>query len=178
MNRIKWAEKKANKLLEDLNINELPIPVEKIAQILDIKISYEPFKGKDLSGILYRDDNDTIIGVNSEESPQRKRFTIAHELGHFMLHEGNKLYVDQNFRVNFRDINSSSATDMNEIEANAFAAALLMPDKIVKDTFYSVTSNGIDSFSDYSEEIVLLSKIFNVSQTAITIRLGKLDLLG
>jgi Zn-dependent peptidase ImmA (M78 family) len=177
MNKIKWAEKKAYKLLDSLNISELPIPVEKIAMQLNITISYEPFDGN-MSGLLYRDETHTIIGVNSEESKQRQRFTIAHELGHFILHEGDQIHVDHDFRVNFRDLNSSLAINTNEIEANAFAAALLMPENIVKDTFDNIVSDGVDSFSDNSEEeIAQLARMFNVSQKALLIRLGKLGLL-
>lgn len=178
MNRIKWAEKKANKLLESLKINQIPIPVEEIAHKLNIKISYEPFEG-DLSGVLFTDNSDTIIGVNSNESEQRKRFTIAHELGHFMLHEGEQLYVDHNFKVNFRNSVSSQGSNFNEIEANAFAACLLMPERLVRETYETVIPNGVDPFSDddHSEEVALLAKLFNVSKTAMLIRLSKLGLL-
>jgi Zn-dependent peptidase ImmA (M78 family) len=179
MNRVKRAEKKAYKLLENLNINQIPIPVEEIAKQLDIKISYEPFEGDlSVSGLLYRDNSDTIIGVNSNESDKRQRFTIAHELGHFILHEGDQLHVDHNFKVNFRDNVSSQGTNFNEIEANAFAASLLMPENLVRETYEITISNGVDPFSDdHSEEVALLAKLFNVSQTAMLIRLGKLGLL-
>lgn len=177
MNRVKWAEKKAYKLLETLNINQIPIPVEEITQKLNIKISYEPFEG-DLSGVLFRDKSDTIIGVNSNESDQRKRFTIAHELGHFVLHEGDQLHVDHNFKTNFRNSISSQGSNFNEIEANAFAASLLMPETLVKEMYETALSNGVDPFTDdHSEEVALLAKLFNVSQTAMLIRLGKLGLL-
>jgi Zn-dependent peptidase ImmA (M78 family) len=177
MNKVKWAEKKANKLLEELNITQPPVPVEEITQQLNIKISYEPFEG-DISGLLYRDDSNTIIGVNSNESYQRKRFTIAHELGHFILHEGDQLYFDHNFKVNFRDSVSSQGSKSIEIEANAFAASLLMPENLVREAYDTTISYGVDPFSDdHSEEVALLAKIFNVSQTAMLIRLGKLGLL-
>ncbi|MCM3006704.1 ImmA/IrrE family metallo-endopeptidase [Priestia koreensis] len=177
MNRVKWAEKKANNLLESLNINQIPIPVNEIAQKLNIKISYEPFEG-DLSGVLYRDNSHTIIGVNSNESDKRQRFTIAHELGHFILHEGEQLHVDHNFKVNFRDSVSSQGAKLAEIEANAFAASLLMPESLVREAYETTILNGVDPFTDdHSEEVDLLAKLFNVSQTAMLIRLGKLGLL-
>jgi Zn-dependent peptidase ImmA (M78 family) len=178
MNKVKWAEKKATKILETLNIDQIPIPVEEIAYKLNIKISYEPFEG-DLSGLLYRDNLDTIIGVNSNESDKRQRFTIAHELGHFILHEGDQLHVDHNFKVNFRDSISSQGSKLIEIEANAFAASLLMPEALVREAYETAIPNGVDPFSDddHSEEVTLLAKLFNVSKTAMLIRLGKLGLL-
>ncbi|USK87293.1 ImmA/IrrE family metallo-endopeptidase [Peribacillus asahii] len=52
------------------------------------------------------------ISVNKNHSRQRQRFTIAHELGHFLLHKGTAIHVDRNFRVNFRNGASSQATDL------------------------------------------------------------------
>lgn len=177
MNRIKWAEKKAIKLLESLNIDQLPIPVDDIAKSLNITISNEPFEGN-ISGVLYRDETHTIIGVNSKESPKRQRFTIAHEIGHFTLHEGEQVFVDQDFSVTFRDNNSSKGNNLTEIEANAFAASLLMPEHLVKKVYETTIHYGVDPFSDnHQEEVALLAKIFNVSQTSMLIRLTKLGLL-
>jgi Zn-dependent peptidase ImmA (M78 family) len=173
-------EKKAYKLREDFNIDQIPIPVEEIAKQLDIKISYEPFEGDlSVSGLLYRDDSHTIIGVNSNESNKRQRFTIAHEIGHFILHEGEQLYLDRNFKVNFRDSVSSQGSKTVEIEANAFAASLLMPEELVREIYETTISGGVDPFSDddHSEEVALIAKLFNVSQTAMLIRLGKLGLV-
>lgn len=175
MNRIKWAEKKAYQLLDRLNISTIPIPVEDIAKMLDIVIIREEFDDH-LSGMLYRDNFHTIIGVNSNHLEPRQRFTIAHEIGHFIMHEGEQVHIDENFRVHFRDITSSLATNMNEIEANAFAAALLMPENHVREAFAQI-ADGIESSNDDDQQIQLLAKQFNVSKQALLIRLGKLGLL-
>ena len=63
----------------------------------------------------------------------RQRFTIAHELGHRALHPGRELILDVPVRVNLRDKTSSMASDIEEIEANAFAATLLMPEQMIRD---------------------------------------------
>jgi Zn-dependent peptidase ImmA (M78 family) len=57
----------------------------------------------------------------------RQRFTIGHELGHLTLHHGHDLILERLVRLNFRDATSSTANDEEEIEANHFAAELLMP---------------------------------------------------
>src|SRR3954470_4270018 len=69
-----------------------------------------------------------IIGINSSHPETRKRFTIAHEMGHLVLHQLDQVHVDKQFLVKLRDDISSQAIDPHEIEANAFAAALLMPE--------------------------------------------------
>ena len=66
-------------------------------------------------------------GVNSLHAPVRQRFTIAHELGHAVLHAREGIHLDQAFRLRFRDQTSAMAIDPEEIDANSFAAELLMP---------------------------------------------------
>jgi Zn-dependent peptidase ImmA (M78 family) len=105
--------------------DELPVDVEAVAAHLGAQIVLEHLD-RSVSGMLYRDDDHVVIGVNSAHAERRRRFTVAHELGHLVLHKGRPLVVDH-VRVNFRDATSSTATDMEEIQANAFAAELLMP---------------------------------------------------
>lgn len=125
------AQRAAATLLADARVTSLPVPVERLAQHCGAVITYQPFEGDDISGLLLRKDNQPpVIGVNSSNSAVRQRFTIAHELGHLKLHKG-ELILDRLARVNFRDSTSSQATEMQEIEANAFAACLLMPHNLV-----------------------------------------------
>jgi len=81
-------------------------------------IYYEPFDGR-LSGMIHRQPNGrVVIGVNSSHAPTRQRFTIAHELGHLLLHKEELLHVDESASIRFRDEESSLATKADEIEAN------------------------------------------------------------
>jgi len=169
----KIVEEKAYELLKELSIKTIPTPLDEIAKHFNITIQEDDFEG-DISGVLFRDpdENQTIIGVNSRHFKQRQNFTIAHELGHFMLHEGNKFRIDRNFRVNFRDNNSSQATDFEEIEANAFAAALLMPENKVREVVKKKLKEGIDL--EDSKELEKMASQFGVSEQALLIRLVKL----
>ncbi|AND41440.1 ImmA/IrrE family metallo-endopeptidase [Cytobacillus oceanisediminis] len=170
----KKIEQKANELLKMFNIDEVPIPLDKIAEGLKISIQEEKLEG-DLSGVLIRDSDKTVIGVNSKHLPNRQRFTIAHEIGHFILHEGNPIHIDRTFRVNFRDKNSSLANSIEEIEANAFAAALLMPEKKLKQFYNKKLKEGIDF--EHSDELDSIAETFQVSKQALMIRLFKLGLI-
>jgi len=113
-------------LLDKANVNASPVPVEAIATMLGARIVKSDFNNE-VSGILIRKGADIVIGVAKEQSKTRQRFTIAHEIGHLILHEGEEVHVDKDFRVKLRSQISSAAIDVDEIEANAFAAALLMP---------------------------------------------------
>jgi Zn-dependent peptidase ImmA (M78 family) len=178
MNKIpgKSPEKEAQKLLKDLGITGPPVRVEKIATKLKARLAFEPFEGKDdISGILYRDGKRAVIGVNSSHSGVRQRFTIAHEIGHLVLHEG-ELFVDQAVRVNFRDKRSSLAEDRREIEANRFAAELLMPQEMIKrEVVKCIAKKKITT----EEELVAeLAKVFKVSAQAMGYRLFNIGIIS
>ncbi|MXW19490.1 MAG: ImmA/IrrE family metallo-endopeptidase [Gammaproteobacteria bacterium] len=125
-----------NDLLRACDVSEVPVPVEVIAEHLGARVAYARYKGE-LAGVLMRRDNGpAVIGVNSAHHINRQRFTIAHECGHLCLHKGKDVYVDRSFRmsVSNRDKRSAQAIDPEEIEANRFAAELLMPlDRLLDD---------------------------------------------
>lgn len=151
-------------LLRSTGVKTPPIPVDKIARRLKATVRYMPYEGE-LAGMVFRDDAAVIIGVNSLHHPNRQRFTIAHECGHLLFHEGKEVHIDRAFRVNLRDASSSRATDPEEIEANRFAAELLMPyDMIRKDL-----RDGVDIESE--ESIIALAKKYRVSAIAMTLRI-------
>jgi Zn-dependent peptidase ImmA (M78 family) len=75
------------------------------------------------------------IGYNSTHAKVRQRFTIAHEIGHYVLQTKKslhpRLFIDR--YVAFRNDESSAGNDWQEVEANAFGAALLMPAHFVRE---------------------------------------------
>lgn len=170
------AEKEATALLAGLNIIGPPVPVDFVAKNMGATLVLEPFKGDDdISGILYRKDNHTIIGINSVHSETRRRFTIAHEIGHLTLHR-KELFVDKVVRVDFRDRKSSLAIDEEEMAANSFAAELLMPrDFISKEISRKLSKRS----SPLAKEKLIndLAKIFKVSLQAMEYRLNNLGIL-
>jgi Zn-dependent peptidase ImmA (M78 family) len=170
MNSPGRAEKKAIAILEQVGIDGPPVPVERVATTLGAQLTYEPFEG-DVSGLLYRSDEGALIGVNSTQAATRQRFTIAHEIGHLVMHRGKPMYVDRFVRVNWRN----GVSDQQEIEANAFAAELLMPRAFVKDALARTLAGG----QVLSAEVVAqrLAKSFHVSPEAMTYRLANLGLV-
>jgi Zn-dependent peptidase ImmA (M78 family) len=123
--------------------------------------------------MLIRDDDKVIIGVNSNHTEQRQRFSIAHEIGHFLLHEGKKLTVDRQikYQVNFRDKKSSLGIDINEIEANRFASALLIPEKFINKDLekYEIDIDGTNNIEKICGE---LAQKYNVSLTSMMLKVS------
>jgi Zn-dependent peptidase ImmA (M78 family) len=169
-------EKEATTLLDELDITSPPVPVEAIAKKMGATLVFEPFKGDDdISGILYRKDNHIIIGINSVHPETRKRFSIAHELGHLKLHR-KELFVDKVVRIDFRDKTSSLAINREEMAANAFAAELLMPRDFINEAINRKLSKQNSPLT--KEELInFLAKTFQVSTRAMEYRLNNLGIL-
>jgi Zn-dependent peptidase ImmA (M78 family) len=148
------------------------VDVIAVAKGLGVRVLSEK-ADDELSGALYRLPDRTVIGVNREHSFVRRRFTIAHEIGHFVLHE-QPIFIDRSFLATGmnseeplfrRDALSSQAIDSKEIEANRFAATLLMPDDFllsdITDERLPLTSNSVRD----------LARRYQVSPQAMTFRL-------
>ncbi|MGH2973614.1 MAG: ImmA/IrrE family metallo-endopeptidase [Solirubrobacterales bacterium] len=166
------AERDAARLLRQCQVEAPPVLVEDLAEALEVAVERRP-GSPDISGLLYRDDGRVVIGVNADDSPVRQRFTIAHELGHLRLHKGESLHVDRELRVNLR-APSIQGRGGEEREANWFAAALLMPERMVR----SVAKARADTARLSEEGLVrALAEDFEVSRQAMGYRLVNLGLL-
>jgi Zn-dependent peptidase ImmA (M78 family) len=153
------------RLLVQHNQIRPPVRIERIAKDLGIDIRSGSLD--DVSGVLVRQGESAIIGTNSTQSPQRQRFTIAHELGHFLLHERITNHVDRSYRVNFRSAESSQATNVEEIEANYFAASILMPK-------HMLDARNAEQALDNDDMVAELARQFHVSRLAMSLRLANL----
>ncbi|MGW7406819.1 ImmA/IrrE family metallo-endopeptidase [Streptomyces sp. NPDC054833] len=170
------AEQAAGRLLAEVGVVAAPVDVERLAAHLDVLISRSAFKDGDVSGMLVRQDGRSpVVGVNDSHSRQRQRFTIAHELGHLILHPGREVVLDRPVRVNLRDKASSMATDREEIEANAFAASLLMPADLVRSELQRLPTAVRQ---DPDQCTAALAVLFEVSDSAMGFRLINLGLVS
>ena len=171
-------EEKALDLLQEYRIYEPPVPVEDIANSLGAMIIRNHFDGSE-SGFTYRNGPRVIIGINSRTSRKRQRFSIAHEIGHLVLHN-NRLIVDHAVRIDWRDGVSSLGTNRQEIEANSFGATLLMPPDMVishvKEYASRISQPGVGFPRD--ELIAGLARDFDVSSEAMGFRLINLGVLA
>ncbi|MBU4017219.1 ImmA/IrrE family metallo-endopeptidase [Patescibacteria group bacterium] len=160
--QINTIEAKASGVLEDVfgNLNDIQLPVS-LSNVLDkynIILKTGKFEDKNVSGVFNRKDQE--IYVAEDEAPNRKAFTVAHELGHYFLHENKQTEVFLREQI----LNLTEESRENEQEANWFAASLLMPEKLIK-KYYSI-----------SKDVDVLSTLFGVSPTAVYFRLKNLGL--
>ncbi len=124
-----------------------------------------------VSGMLVWRGDRAVIGVNRRHHPNRRRFTVAHELGHYLLHrELASVFVDGP-GVLYRDL-SSEGSRQQEIDANRFAAEFLLPEAAVREC---LGEQSVDAHDEIT--IRALAERFRVSPQALTIRLTRLGLI-
>lgn len=165
------ADVAARDLLARFGIDEPPVGPQLLAEKLGVLVVYQEMKD-DVSGMLLRREEQKVIGVNESHAPVRQRFTVAHELGHLLLHRGRPLILDTQTRVNLRNAISSTATDREEIEANRFAAALLAPESMVRRAVRSMQFHTAEGLVEQ------LAERFGMSQTAMNYRLMNLGIIS
>jgi Zn-dependent peptidase ImmA (M78 family) len=175
MRGVAQAWKAAEAVLLKHKVRRAPVSIERIARSY-ADLVRRPLED-DISGALIPLSEDNwVILVNSLHHPNRQRFTIAHELGHLMLHRYKTPHADRRFRL--RDARSSEGSVLEEIQANQFAAELLMPRLLImKELRHSnfEHSPADDSESEEFEKLVRgLAKEFRVSRQAMTVRLSSL----
>lgn len=164
-------ESRAEETLARFNYKTPPIPVDKIAKGLGALIRFQPLD-EELSGMIYIKDGTPIIGVNALHHPNRQRFTLAHEIGHLVMHHdiiSAEVHVDRDFPVLMRDATSATGQVKRERDANRFAAALLVPRDLLEKELKAKPFD-IDGHSPLDE----LAKTFRVSKQMIEFRITNL----
>lgn len=163
-------ERRANQILQEHGLTSLPTDPVRLANRVGIKVNNAVFSVENLSGMIARRGPSISMLVNQADTPQRKRFTIAHELGHLFLHlHSDGDYIDPQETIDmFRGTEQFDAEmpdeRRKEIQANAFAAALLMPEPYVREYYSKVP------------DVSALARIFDVSVPAMEVRLTQLGL--
>lgn len=162
------AEREAEALVESEWAGRgLPINPVYIARSVGAEV-YEMALTDDVDGMLkFFEGGDTpAIFVNQSTAEVRKRFTVAHELGHLVVQrrehpDGTTGESD----VFYRDMDSRTAKEPIEVFSNQFAAALLMPRRFVRARWAAVKSD------------LILANEFGVSLEAMSYRLKNLGLI-
>lgn len=146
-------------IANDYDIYDVINNLEDFIEQFDVKVFYSNMEGFDkpheISGYsLVNDEGKPEIVLNVNDSEQRQRFTMAHEFGHIVMHwnwllkkeEGTNLKKDK-YEVLFRKANYSTFNnDLKEIQANEFAAELLLPHELIINAIgnIEILNNPID----------------------------------
>lgn len=157
----------AERKLHEHGITSIPVNPLTVAKQEGVSVVNAEFHVPTIAGLIRKTKDTIVIYVKSSDAPSRKKFTVAHELGHLYLHlkddSGN--FIDNDVSL-FRSIHEPAlALSPQEIEANEFAMALIMP-----------LSNVIRQWK-MSHSVEDMAVLFDVSVQAMEIRLRDLGLL-
>jgi Zn-dependent peptidase ImmA (M78 family) len=160
------AESAARDLLRKHGITSSPTDLKRLCSAENISW-LEKDLDDELSGMAFIRNGQRFVIVNSNHHENRRRFTMAHEMGHHVLHSG---YLAQNVHVDTtvlrRDELSAEGIDLKEIGANAFAAEILMPRSQL------LRFSALDLADETS--VTAVAQRFGVSATALTYRITNL----
>lgn len=159
------AIKLAKAVIEQLPDITPPIPVKDIAYALDI-VDIKPITVSGFEGglITFDDKSSGSILINETNTPHRQRFTIGHELGHYLNPWHDPGSTGQ-FMCNSKDMVASQYRPNDkrqkmEVEANQFSAELLMPSKFLRPDLKNLGAPEI-------EHIVTLAESYDVSKESM-----------
>lgn len=147
------------------HMKKIPVDLEGMIRQLGLKLAMDPALPSSIAGKLIKDPSAPSgyrIIVNANDNPRRRRFTMAHEVAHFILHRdllGEDVVDDALYR-------SAALSDEYERQADRFAAQILLPAEMVRDAYKSL------------KVLSLLAQLFDVSDAALRIRLSGLGLAG
>jgi len=157
----------ARQTLKDHNMYSIPVDPVLLANKLGIRVSNAVFSDPTISGMIAKRGENSSLLVNDNDTSYRKRFSIAHELGHGLLHlhSDDGEFVDNEIDLFRTEVVDMEENQRQEIEANQFAAALLMDAELVKE--YWPIFKTLDA----------MVEAFKVSEAAMGIRLSSLGLI-
>jgi len=153
----------ATRQLIEAHQQAIPVKVSRIAAALGLRLRAATLPAG-VSGEIRPDpesDSGYTIRVNRHDSTQRQRFTIAHEISHYLLHKdeiGDGITDDVLYR--------SGISDSREAQANRLAADIVMPEALVSPWIDRARALGVEEIPGY------LAEQFEVSEGAMKIRLG------
>ena len=116
MRKVSAIEGYATRILNKTKAMIIPVPLDLVARRLGIVLRAADLD--EVSGLLVLKDDVALIVYNREQPYVRQRFTIAHEIGHFLFHkeDGESLFIDKHY-ITRRDSRSSSGEDPKEVES-------------------------------------------------------------
>jgi len=180
-------EAKATKLLVLNGLYKVPVDIFTLIERLNLDLEILPMEDE-MSGFIKIEGSHANIVINKQHDLKRQRFTAAHEVGHYVLHrdvhQEQQIFIDDNEagtrsiidsrnkkarKVFNRDVSSEDGTHRLDIEANRFAAALLMPEELIENVVVRLNINLSNEF-----DTKRLADKFNVSVQAMILRLANI----
>ena len=171
MRKIQRAVREARAVLSEAGVADAPVDIYAIADayadVIELKME-DSISGMLIPATTESSPKRYTIIVNAKHPEVRRRFTVAHELGHLLLHDYRTPHADTGFKIRFRANREYDGSVAEEIEANQFAAEVLMPTDIL---LARTEELDIEYVPANERAIESLAREFMVSKQALQIRL-------
>ena len=151
---LRVAELQANRLLEQMNIGDWPVPSEIVTELPRMRIEQRDLP---TSGLSFWDGQAWVIYLNATEAATRQRFTLLHEFKHVIDH-GRSVHL-------YSGSHRHTADEQAEQAADYFAGCVLMPKRLLK-----------RAWGEGRQRPRALATLFDVSPRAVEVRLSQLGL--
>jgi Zn-dependent peptidase ImmA (M78 family) len=142
------------------NIKAVPLDIGALMELMGIKIICSNTLPDNTSGILKETELGWVCEVNAKHHITRQRFTLAHQLAHYILHRDDETKEFIDYAYLGKSINNNRI----ELEANEFAINLLMPKADFKYYIQNVSKDSDD-----------VAKYFKVSPLAVRLKVNQLN---
>ncbi len=149
--------RQAVRLLQSAGVTREPVSLRDVVSALNLEVVQAAGQPFVCEAALQPVGDSHAIVLRGESSEQRRRFTIAHEVGHFVLHPQR--------RAPERGGTVNAAWQAQEHEADQFAAELLMPEHMMR-----------EAVLEHGDDVGRLADRFDVSRRAMQVRLRSLGL--
>lgn len=165
MIRSREARNRAREVLRMVGATRPPVEVVKVAEALGFTVLPYDFPDS-TSAVTFIENEVKAIGVNSRHASTRQRFSVAHEIGHYL--SGHESYDHGRAHVELEDRPSYlDPQNRQEVEANEFASELLMPEHFLR-----------QDVSELGLNVPALAQRYQVSEQAMWIQLISLRIAG
>lgn len=159
------------KLYALINYKSGFVDVNKIAAKQGMQVIEEDLPDNVSGALDCRTKEEPIVLLNKHHHLNRKRFSLAHEIGHFVLHKMTGVHMDT--KIFLRSDSPSLQGVKIEREANQFAAELLMPELEIRNAWKNLPEDWFDE-----SPLQIIAKQFKVSEGALFIRMKQLKGIG
>lgn len=144
------------------HMNTKPVRLGAMANALGLNVRLSTLE-PGVSGLIETSGNTYTIKINRHETRERQRFTLAHEIAHYLLH---RHLIDEDGSITDSILYRSGQPERVEFEANRLAAELIMPDELIKSDLAKIRSPLTD------EVLEFMAQQWQVSKAAMEIKLS------
>lgn len=159
--RVGYVRTVARKLLDKHGIKQPPVDLQKLVEDEGLEYDEVDYFPDEVDAMIIPIEGRIVAAVNVNQAPNRRKFSLAHELGHHFLHQDRSVLEERITIDSGHERTCGKSKDVYEVEADMFASELLIPLAFLK----SIYKKGMS--------IPEVAEIFMVSEAAASVAVSQ-----